>query len=399
MTATRDKSRFVGYSNVMEPITDTDSLRAAVKILSTSKYVTVDTEFQRESTFWSILCLIQIASPDDCFLVDALAGDIDLQPFYDLMADESVVKVFHASRQDIEIVHHQAGIIPAPLFDSQVAAMVLGYGDSISYDALVRKTVGAEIDKAHRFTDWTRRPLSDAQLTYAIGDVTHLRGVYERLSSELEKTGRADWVDEEMAILVDPATYEAHPEDAWKRLKFRVKKPKQIAVLMEVAAWRESEAQRRDMPRRRVLKDEAIYEIAAQIPRTPEALEKLRSIGRGFARGGQGKSLLGAVAAGLARDPDTVPRPPKPPRPVEGVSATTDLLKVLCKKIAEDNSVAQRVIANVDDLEKIAFDDDADVPALRGWRRELFGEVALALKRGEIGLAVKNGKVSIVETN
>ncbi len=381
----------------MEPITDTESLQAAVDSFANAAYVTVDTEFQRESTFWSKLCLIQMASTDGYFLVDALAKDLDLRPFYDLMANESIVKVFHAARQDVEIIHHQAGIIPTPLFDSQVAAMVLGYGDSVSYDALVRKTIGVEIDKAHRFTDWTRRPLTDAQLEYAIGDVTHLRGVYEKLSGEMETAGRAEWVTEEMAILINPATYEAHPEDAWKRLKFRVKKSMQIAVMMEVAAWRETEAQRRDMPRRRVLKDEAIYELAAQMPKSPDDLEKLRSVSRGLARSDQGRSLLKAVAKGKERDPNTVARPPRPPRPVEGVSATTDLLKVLCKKIAEDNSVAQRVIANVDDLEKIAFDDDADVPALLGWRRELFGKVALALKRGEVGLAVKKGRVIVVD--
>lgn len=381
----------------MEPITKTAALEDAVKQLSKGDYVAVDTEFQRESTFWAKLCLIQMAAPGCEFLIDALAPDLDLKPFYKLMADKSIVKVFHASRQDIEIVHHQAGVIPTPLFDSQVAAMVLGYGDSISYDALVRKTVGAEIDKAHRFTDWTRRPLSDAQLQYALGDVTHLRGVYERLSAELNDANRAHWVAEEMAILTDPATYEAHPEDAWKRLKLRVRKPKQIAVLVEVSAWREREAQRRDMPRNRIIKDEAIYEIAAQTPRDEKSLERLRSLSRGFSRSDQGKSLIKAIKAGLDRDPESVPNPPAPKRPIEGASAITDLLKVLCKKVAEDHGVAQRVIANVEELEKIASDDEADVPALKGWRRELFGETALALKTGKIGLAIKNSKVEILD--
>lgn len=381
----------------MELITKTKALDAAIDILSQSDFVTVDTEFLRESTFWPKLCLIQIASNDIEILIDSLSPELDLKSFFELMTNERIVKVFHAARQDVEIVHHLAGVIPNPLFDSQVAAMVLGYGDSISYDALVRKTTGGEIDKAHRFTDWARRPLSDAQLTYALGDVTHLRDVYVRLARELDQTGRTHWMREEMAILTNPATYEAHPELAWKKLKLRVKKPKQIAVLIEVAAWREREAQRRDMPRRRVLKDEAIYEIAAQLPRNNKALAGLRSVNAGLAKGDQGAKLIKAVETGLNRDPSTVPVPARPPRPVEGASATTDLLKVLCKKIAEDNKVAQRVIANVEDLEKIASDDNADVGALKGWRRKLFGDTALALKRGEIGLAVKKGRVTIVQ--
>jgi len=383
----------------MKPITTTKALNAAVETLSQSEFVTVDTEFLRESTFWPKLCLIQMATYDTEVLIDTLAPGLDLQPFFDLMSNEKIVKVFHAARQDIEIVHHLGGVIPHPIFDTQVAAMVLGYGDSVSYDALVRKTTGGEIDKAHRFTDWTRRPLSDAQLHYALGDVTHLRDVYARLDRELEETSRTHWVREEMAILTDPATYEAHPELAWKKLKMRVRKPKQIAVLMEIAAWREQEAQNRDLPRRRVLKDEAIYEIAAQMPRSVKTLAGLRSVSQGLAKNEQGKGILEAVEKALDRDPATLPARPRPTRPVEGASAMTDLLKVLCKKVAEENKVAQRVIANVEDLEKIAADDNADVAALRGWRRELFGELALALKRGEIGLAVKNGRVAVVDAN
>ncbi len=383
----------------MKLITTTKVLAEAVALLGQAEFVTVDTEFLRESTFWPKLCLIQMASYDTEVLIDALSPDLDLAPFFDLMTDESITKVFHAARQDVEIVHHLGGVIPHPIFDSQVAAMVLGYGDSISYDALVRKTTGGEIDKAHRFTDWARRPLSDAQLNYALGDVTHLRDVYARLSRELETADRSHWVHAEMAILTDPATYEADPEQAWKRLKLRVKKPSQIAVLIEVSAWREREAQRRDMPRRRVLKDEAIYEISAQLPRNVQALGGLRSVSMGQAKNDQGNGILKAVEKGLRRDPATIPKPSRPPRPVEGASAMTDLLKVLCKKIAEDNKVAQRVIANVEELEKIASDDNADVAALKGWRRELFGETALALKRGEIGLAVKNGRVTLVDAS
>ena len=383
----------------MELITTTKALNEAVSLLSQSEFVTVDTEFLRESTFWPKLCLVQMATYDTEVLVDTLSPDLDMASFFALMTNEKIIKVFHAARQDVEIVHHLGGVIPHPIFDSQVAAMVLGYGDSISYDALVRKTTGGEIDKAHRFTDWTRRPLSDDQLTYALGDVTHLRDVYARLAREMDEADRAHWMHEEMAILTDPATYEAHPERAWKKLKLRVRKPKQIAVLIEVSAWREREAQRRDMPRRRVLKDEAIYEIAAQLPRNVQSLGGLRSVSMGLAKNDQGSGILKAVENGLLRDPATIPAIPRAPRPVEGASAMTDLLKVLCKKVAEDNKVAQRVIANVDDLEKIASDDNADVSALKGWRRELFGDTALALKRGEIGLAVKNGRVAIVDAS
>lgn len=377
----------------MTPITTTKDLAKAVAALRKSAVVTVDTEFMRESTFWPILCLIQLASNDHETLIDALAPDLDLAPFFDLMTDEKVLKVFHAARQDVEIIHHLSGKVPHPIFDTQVAAMVCGYGDSISYDALVRKTTGGDIDKSHRFTDWSRRPLNDKQLDYALADVTYLRDVYRVLDAALRKNNRSHWLQEEMEVLTSPATYESHPEDAWRRLKMKVRKPKQIAALIEIAAWREMEAQRRDLPRSRVMKDDGVYEMATQLPRTREALAQLRAVSAGFARSSQGKDALAAIERALARDPKSLPvidrREPMP----SGLAPTVELLKVLLKKVCEDEGVAQRIVATVDDIEQIAARDDADVPALRGWRRELFGDMALSLKRGELALAIEKGRV------
>jgi ribonuclease D len=312
------------------------------------------------------------------------------------MANERVLKVFHAARQDIEIVWHQAEFVPRPIFDTQVAAMVLGYGDSISYDQLVQRVTGDVLDKSHRFTDWSRRPLSAAQVSYAISDVTHLREVFLSLSADLQKRGRSEWVGEEMEILTSPETYRADPETAWERLKTRVRKPKELAVLIEVAAWREREAQSRDVPRGRVLKDEAIGDIATHTPITAERLASLRSLPRGFERSKWGAEILEAVKRGLARDPAELPRLEKP-RPSLNGNATVELLKVLLRMTSERHGVAAKVIATVDDLEQIAIDDRADVPALRGWRREMFGNQAIALKHGQLALAVDRGRVIVVE--
>ncbi len=329
-------------------------------------------------------------------MVDALAPGIDLAPFFELMANEKVMKVFHAARQDIEIVWHRAKLIPHPIFDTQVAAMVLGYGDSISYDQLVQRITGDTLDKSHRFTDWTRRPLSEAQLSYAISDVTHLRDVYQALVDDLGRRGRVDWVHEEMSVLTSPDTYRMDPENAWQRLKTRVRKPKELAVLIEVAAWREREAQLRDVPRSRVLKDEVIADIAVHAPTTIEKLRHLRSLPKGFERSRWGEAIVAAVARGLERDVKTLPRPARLPPSANGM-ASVELLKVLLRMISERHHVAAKVIATVDDLERIAGDDEADVPALTGWRRELFGEKALALKRGKLALAIEKGKVAAVE--
>lgn len=377
----------------MDLIVTTAELTAACERFARNPFVSVDTEFLRETTFWPKLCVVQMASPDEAVVVDALAPEIDLQPLFRLMADERVAKVFHAARQDIEIFWNLAKLVPAPLFDTQVAAMVLGHGDSISYDQLVQRITGDQIDKSSRFTDWSRRPLSPAQVHYAVSDVTHLVIVYQKLKADLERSGRTDWVGEEMKVLTSPQTYMQEPEHAWERLKSRVRKPKDLAVLIEVAAWREREAQARDLPRQRVLKDEAIAEIAMQQPKTPDALANMRFLSRGFERSKTGEAILAAVAAGLARDPKTLPRLQRPRSLSNGASATVELLKVLLRMSAERHGVAAKVLATTDDLEKIAADDAADVPALKGWRRELFGEQALKLKRGELSLAVENGRV------
>ncbi|MFL9823248.1 ribonuclease D [Rhodoplanes sp. SY1] len=380
----------------VEPITTTEALAAVCDRMAAHPFVTVDTEFLRESTYYPLLCVAQMASRDEAVVIDTLAEGIDLAPFWALMANDRVLKVFHAARQDIEIVWHQASLIPTPIFDTQVAAMVLGYGDAISYDQLVQRITGDNLDKSHRFTDWSRRPLTPAQAYYAVSDVTHLRDVYLALSDDLAKRGRTNWVDEEMEILTSPSTYRSDPETAWERLKSRVRKPKELAVLIEVAAWREREAQARDVPRGRVLKDDVIGEIALQAPTTAERLASLRSLPKGFERSRWGQDILEAIKAGVARDPKTLP-PIERHRPMTNGSATVELLKVLLRMTAERHGVAAKVIATVDDLEHIAADDEADVRALKGWRRELFGEKALALKHGRLSLAVERGRVVAIE--
>jgi len=376
----------------MDLITTTDELATTCERLACHPFVTIDTEFLRETTYYPLLCVAQLASSDEAVVIDALAPGIDLKPFFELMANEKVLKVFHAARQDIEIVWHAAGLVPHPVFDTQVAAMVLGYGDSISYDQLVQRITGDALDKSHRFTDWTRRPLSEAQISYAISDVTHLRDVYLALSADLEQRGRADWVREEMEVLTSPETYRLEPDNAWERLKTRVRKPKELAVLVELAAWREREAQARDVPRGRVLKDDAIADIAVHAPTTIERLGGLRSLPRGFERSKWGDAILSAVARGLARDPASLPRLDRTKASANG-AATVELLKVLLRMTSERHAVAAKVIATVDDLDRIAADDKADVPALKGWRRELFGEKALALKHGQLALAIERGRV------
>ena len=381
----------------MTMITTTDELAAVCERLARSEFITVDTEFMRETTYWPRLCVVQIAGPDEAAIIDTVAPDLDLEPFYKLMGNEQVMKVFHAARQDIEIIFHQGGLIPHPIFDTQVAAMVCGFGDSISYDQLVQRLTGARIDKSSRFTDWARRPLSERQTEYALADVTHLRDVYQALSTRLEEQGRADWVREEMGVLTSPSTYQLEPVEAWRRLKLRVRKPPELAVLQEIAAWREREAQSRDVPRNRVIKDDAIYEIASQHPTTPAALGQLRTIPRGFERSRAAEDIIAAVRRALDIPKDQMPRIPKQRPASNGSGAAVDLLKVLLKMISESHGVASKIIATVDELEAIAGDDNADVPALHGWRRELFGETALKLKHGKMSLAVEANHVVAIE--
>ncbi|MCF2523395.1 ribonuclease D [Bradyrhizobium sp. G127] len=380
----------------MEIITTTSELTALCTRLAKHSVITVDTEFLRETTYYPLLCVVQMASADEAAVIDALAEGIDLKPFFDLMANENVLKVFHAARQDIEIIFHRAGIIPHPVFDTQVASMVLGHGDSIAYDQLVERITGHRPDKTHRFTDWSHRPLTHDQIVYAVADVTHLRDVFAALDADLKKRGRSDWVSEEMEVLTSPKTYDFHPERAWERLKTRVRKPKELAVLMEVAAWREQEAQTRDVPRSRVLKDDAIGDIATHAPTSLDRLAKLRSLPKGFEKSKWGQDIVDAVKRGLARDPASLPKLDKPRGNANG-GATVELLKVLLRMTSERHAVASKVIATVDDLEQIAADDNADVGALHGWRRELFGEAALALKKGRLALAIDKGRVVRVE--
>jgi ribonuclease D len=377
----------------MQLITTTQDLAHICTRLAKHAFASVDTEFIREQTFWPQLCLIQVAGPDDEAIIDPLSPGIDLKPFYDLMADETVVKVFHAARQDLEIVWTQAKLIPHPIFDTQVAAMVCGFGESVSYVNLVKQVTGRDLDKSSRFTDWSRRPLSQKQLTYALADVTYLRDIYKRLKEELESTRRAQWLDEEMATLTDPRTYESHPEDAWQRLKLRVKNRKGLAVLIELAAWRERAAQAQDVPRNRVLRDEALYDIASHAPTETAQLSELRTLSEGFARSARAKEIVDAVKRGLARDPKTVP-PLRTgtPLPAEKV-ALVDLLRVLLKACAARKRVAPRLIADGDDLERIAVEDHPAVAALKGWRYDLFGQYAEQLKRGELALTASNGEV------
>jgi ribonuclease D len=379
----------------MTLVTSTDELAAICDRFAQHPFVTVDTEFLRETTFWPKVCVIQIASPEEAVAIDALAEELDLAPFLDLMANPAVVKVFHAARQDLEIIWRLARLIPAPLFDTQVAATVCGFGDQASYLELVKSITRANLDKSSRFTDWSRRPLSQAQIEYAIADVTHLRDVYAHLRQRLERTNRLHWLADEMELLTSPATYEQHPENAWERLRHRARKPRDLAVLMELAAWREIEAQSRDVPRSRVLKDDILIEIAQAAPRNLEALADLRAFPRGLERSRAGSDIVAAVERGLARDPAALPRVARDKRNNNG--ATVELLKVLLRQVAEATGVATKMIATVEDLEAIANDDAAKVPALQGWRRDIFGEKALQLKHGHLALAVDSGKVITLE--
>lgn len=381
----------------MKIITTTDALADLCRDYAEHDFITVDTEFLRETTFWPILCLIQVARPGDEAIIDPMAEGMDLAPFFELMGDESVLKVFHAARQDVEIIHNLGGLLPVPLFDTQVAAMVCGYGDSVAYNALVQRITGASIDKTSRFTDWSRRPLTDQQLAYALADVTHLRDVYLSLKTDLERKNRASWVDEEMKILTTVETYDLPVEKAWTRLKMRVRKSRDLAVMKAVAQWREEEARSRDVPRGRVIKDDAIYEIAQQHPRDEKALGRLRALPNGFERSRHVAGLLDAVEVAMAIPHDELQPVPRPTRSPEGTSAATELLKVLLKVVCEQHGVAGKVIATIDDLEKIAADDGADVPALQGWRKELFGKAALELKRGDISLGFEDRKIQIIE--
>ena len=380
----------------MQIITTTSALEDLCSRLSGETYVTVDTEFMREHTFWPILCLIQIAGADEEAIIDPMADDIDLAAFYQLMATESVLKVFHAARQDVEIFVAATGVTPKPLFDTQVAAMVCGFGDQVGYEALVRKLAGAEVDKSSRFTDWSRRPLSEKQLKYALSDVTHLRVVYEKLRGQLEENGRLPWLSEEMAIISSADTYISNPGDAWRRLKFRPRNGRQLGIAVAVSRWREERAQTKNMPRQRIIKDDAIAEIAQQMPKDKAALSKLRALPRGLADGGLGDEILAAVRRGLDMPPEELPdqEPHRGPQP-EGASAIADILKLGLKVVADRENIAPRLIANASDIEEMAGNGGDHLAIMHGWRREIFGDIAIGLKRGELAIGIRNGRPDI----
>jgi ribonuclease D len=381
----------------MELITSTSMLAAFCERAAKYDFVTVDTEFLRETTYWPKLCLLQAATVDEAILVDPLADGLSLKPFFALLANENVTKVFHAARQDIEIFVKLTGEVPKNIFDTQIAASVCGYGDSISYDNLVRSIANVELDKSSRFTDWSARPLSEKQRVYALADVTHLRDIYEVLQERVKETRRGDWVDDELAVLRSIDTYVVRPELAWERLKTKLHRPRDIAALKLLAAWRERRAQDTDQPRNRVLKDDALIELAMQRPTTPEGFEKLRAVQRGF-----GRSSAAAEIIALINDVEALPKSALPPAPdrYRGPSpkgAVGDLVRVLLKAVAEEHGVAARILATSDDIDALVLDDEADVPALKGWRRKLFGEKALAIKHGRIGLAATRKGVVVFD--
>ena len=379
----------------MKLITTTDELAAFCKPLAETEFIAVDTEFMRERTYWPKLCLAQVAGPDDAAAIDALADGIDLAPLDALMADPKVLKVFHAARQDLEIFYLRMNKVPQPLFDTQVAAMVCGHGEAASYESLATKLAKAKIDKSSRFTDWSRRPLSERQISYALSDVTHLRVVYEKLQRQLDKTGRLSWIAEEMAVLNDPAIYRADPEQAWRRLKPRGASPRLLGTLKEVAAWRERTAQRIDIPRQRLLRDEQLLEIASHAPKTIEDLAMTRGLGRGFAEGWQGRELLEAMEKARAVPDADLPSRDRPAEQLRAPSAIVDLLRTLLRLKAEQAGVAGRLVASADELDRLAA-GRRDVPALKGWRREVFGADAVDLIEGRLALALSGDQPKLI---
>ena len=377
-------------------VTDSAALAALCGRLQAEPWVTVDTEFMRERTYYPELCVVQLAGSGDVAVVDAQAAGIDLAPLGALLADRGVLKVFHAARQDVEIFLEMFGSVPAPLFDTQVAAMVAGFGDQVGYDALVQALTGGSIDKAHRFSDWSARPLSASQIAYAAADVTHLREVYERLRERLERDGRLEWVAQEMAELDEPATYRADPEAMWERLRPKTNNRRMLGLLRATAAWREREAQRVNIPRQRLLKDECLLEIAATAPVTVDQLARVRGITRGFAEGRSGQGLLSALREAVALPDERLPAAPRGKDGPRASPALVALLRVLLAAKCEEHDVAPKLLASADELDRLATEAAPDVPALSGWRREVFGADALALKAGQVTLGVDGKRIKLV---
>jgi ribonuclease D len=371
----------------MELITSTSTLAQFCKRASKHDFVTVDTEFLRETTYWPRLCLVQAATFDEAALIDPLAPGLSLQPFFELLADERVTKVFHAARQDIEIFVKLTGAVPTNIFDTQIAASVCGFGDSASYDSLVRAIAQVELDKSSRFTDWSARPLSEKQMIYALADVTHLRDIYKALCDQVDATGRWDWVEDELETLRSIDTYIVNPDQAWERLKTKLGRPRDLAALKALAAWRERKAQENDQPRSRILKDDALIELAMQRPQHPEAFDKLRAVQRGYGRSSAAAELIAIIKQVEALPKSALPPAPERYRGPSPKGAVGDLVRVLLKAVSEEHGVAARIIATSDDIDALVLDDNADVPALKGWRRKLFGDKALAIKHGKVGLA------------
>lgn len=384
-------------SESITTLTRTDELAGFCARAMAHPFIALDTEFMRETTYWPKLCLIQAAFPGEEVLIDPLVGGLDLAPLLDLLARPDITKVFHAARQDLEIFVRLMGALPVNVFDTQIGAMAAGYGDSISYENLVGAILDESVDKSSRFTDWARRPLSLAQQAYALADVVHLRALFPKLLDKLRSTGREDWAQEELKSLLNPELYDTSPDRAWKRLRIRRYKTEYLAVLKAVAAWREREAQNRDQPRGRILKDDAIYEIVDRKPRVPEDFSELRATPRGFGASRMGTSLIEAIGEALANPELAAPEIVRPEPPPAFIGPVTELLKVLLKLAAERKGVAPRLIATCEDLDKLAADDEADIPALQGWRREAFGEQALRLKRGEIALTLVGCQIRILQ--
>ena len=384
----------------MAVIADSTSLTNLCDRLIKSSYITVDTEFMRDQTYWPRLCLVQIADENEAAAIDTLAEGIDITPLLNLLINPKILKIFHAARQDLEIFYKLMGKLPSPIFDTQVAAMVCGFGDSAGYDTLVRKLTDEIIDKSSRFTDWALRPLSHRQIKYALGDVTHLRQVYIKLNEMLSQNNRHNWMDEELCILRDIKNYTFEPEDAWRRVKCRTPKPRFLAILKEVAAWREIEAQTRDIPRNRILRDESLVEISHHAPKTINDLSRARGMSHKKAEGPLGRALLNAVQIGLNVPSENLPEVKRDVALPKGIGPMTDLLKVLLKLKCEKHDVAQKLIATVNDMEQIAaFGQNADVPALQGWRQEVFGIDALRLRSGQLAMVIKDHNLELVEIN
>ena len=383
----------------LDLIDTTSELAALCQSLRQRDYIAIDTEFIRDKTFWPKLCLIQLGAGGEARAVDAMADGLDLTPLYDLLDDASVIKVFHAARQDVEIFVHTSGRVPHPIFDTQVAAMVCGFGDSVGYDKLAARLANAHIDKASQYTDWARRPLTKNQIGYALADVLYLQTIYENLHGQLEKSSRSSWLDEEMATLTNPSTYKLHPEDAWKRLKIRSRNKEYLGIIAELAAWREERAQTKDMPRNHVLRDEAIQELAAERPRSIEALQRLRAVPKGLAKNSVGKSIIEAVQRGRKMPKDQLPEfKPREMQP-KGLGPTVELLKVLLKYQCEHHDVSQKLIASVADLEKLAGNGGDDLPLLQGWRRQIFGKDALDLMAGKLSLTLADKAIKVVRND